>query len=360
VYDSIQAIKPNVKFGISPFGIYGNGMNPPGISGLDAYASIYCDPIQWLNAKKVDYIMPQLYWRTGGPQDYSVLMPWWASKTNGRHLYTGNAAYQMGTSGFGGVAEIQSQINQNRRQAGVQGAVMYNSSTVTKNSYGLRDSLRLNQYKYPALIPTMPWKDSIPPLSPTGLTASVVPGASITLSWQKAAAAVDGDTAKYYVIYRALLPDTIDLDNPKYIRAITNDASTTFVDAFAVPADARYSYKVTACDKLHNESTDAAGISVLTGVRQFADLPLNFGLNQNYPNPFNPTTKISYTLPSGGYTTLKVYDLLGREVVAIIDGFQSAGAHEVEFAPSGLSSGVYFYRLVSGNLADSRRMILQK
>ena len=359
IYDSIQVVKPRIKFGISPFGIY-RPQIPPGISGMDAYTDIYCDPLQWLTAKKVDYIMPQLYWKTGGSQDYSLLMPWWASKTNGRHLYTGNAAYRMGETAFGSVSEILSQIKQNRQPGGAQGVVMYNSGTVTNNTSGLRDSLRTNHNRYPALPPTMPWKDSIPPLNPSGLTATVLAGTSITLKWQKPTAAADGDTVKYYVIYRALVPDTIDFDDPRFIRAVMADASTQYVDAFTVPADAQYRYAVTACDKLHNESVAAARTTVATGIQIFAGDPTEYRLLQNYPNPFNPGTVISFTLAQAGYTTLKVYDLLGREVVVLVSGNEMPGGHTVEFNGSNLASGVYLYRLVSGSYAETKRMILQK
>jgi len=81
VMDTILALKPHVRFGISPFGIYGNGMNPPGIVGLDAYNVIYCDPLAWLRQGSVDYINPQLYWLIGGQQDFSKLLPWWAHHT---------------------------------------------------------------------------------------------------------------------------------------------------------------------------------------------------------------------------------------------------------------------------------------
>jgi photosystem II stability/assembly factor-like uncharacterized protein len=85
-----------------------------------------------------------------------------------------------------------------------------------------------------------------------------------------------------------------------------------------------------------------------------------FALNQNYPNPFNPSTRISFTIPASGYTTLKVYDLLGNEVAAIIDGELSQGSYEVNFNSSGFSSGVYFYTLTSGEFSKTMKMILTK
>ncbi len=97
VMDTILAVKPYLRFGISPFGIYGNGMNPPGIVGLDAYNVIYCDPLAWLREGSVDYINPQLYWLIGGQQDFSKLLPWWANHTyrHNRETYAGHAIYRL-------------------------------------------------------------------------------------------------------------------------------------------------------------------------------------------------------------------------------------------------------------------------
>ena len=81
-------------------------------------------------------------------------------------------------------------------------------------------------------------------------------------------------------------------------------------------------------------------------------------LHQNYPNPFNPTTKIEYSLPKSGHISLKVYDLLGREVVTLKNEFQAAGKYSVEFDGSNLASGIYLYVLVTDNFIVSRKMII--
>ncbi len=84
----------------------------------------------------------------------------------------------------------------------------------------------------------------------------------------------------------------------------------------------------------------------------------NIVLNQNYPNPFNPTTKIEYSLPKGSHISLKVYDLLGREVVTLKNEFQAAGKYSVEFDGSNLASGMYLYVLAADNFIVSRKMIM--
>ncbi len=88
--------------------------------------------------------------------------------------------------------------------------------------------------------------------------------------------------------------------------------------------------------------------------------PYKFSLAQNYPNPFNPTTEIIYSLASPQTTTLKIYNLLGEEVATLVDNFQHAGNYNLKFNASKFSSGMYFYKLTSGNFVDMKKMLLMK
>ena len=90
------------------------------------------------------------------------------------------------------------------------------------------------------------------------------------------------------------------------------------------------------------------------------NLPAEFQLHQNYPNPFNPGTTISFFLPKAGYVTLKVYNILGREVATLLDEFKAAQTYNIKFNGKGLSSGVYFYRLKVNNIEKSKKMLLIK
>jgi hypothetical protein len=88
--------------------------------------------------------------------------------------------------------------------------------------------------------------------------------------------------------------------------------------------------------------------------------PYSFKLSQNYPNPFNPVTMINYELPLKGLVTVKVFDILGREVSTLVNEIKDAGNHELLFDASKLSSGVYFYKIISGSFVDTKRMVLIK
>ncbi len=100
----------------------------------------------------------------------------------------------------------------------------------------------------------------------------------------------------------------------------------------------------------------------LTGAEQHRNVsaPSSFRLEQNYPNPFNPSTTISYAVPADGVVSLKVYDMLGREVAVLVNGYQHRGEYSVPFTAGALSSGVYFYRMESGSFFSMKKMILLK
>ncbi|MFA6456564.1 MAG: T9SS type A sorting domain-containing protein, partial [Bacteroidota bacterium] len=97
-----------------------------------------------------------------------------------------------------------------------------------------------------------------------------------------------------------------------------------------------------------------------TGVQRTAAVASTFELSQNYPNPFNPTTNIAFTIPQSGITSLKVYDVLGREVMNLVNQFQEAGSYTVNLDASKLASGMYIYRLESGAFSSVKKMTLIK
>jgi len=103
------------------------------------------------------------------------------------------------------------------------------------------------------------------------------------------------------------------------------------------------------------------GTYIATGISNLSnELPDNYSLEQNYPNPFNPATSIRFAIPKSGYTTLKVYDAMGREVESLVNSKLEAGKYQKEFNGSGLSSGVYFYKLVSGDFTTVKKLTLVK
>ncbi len=101
-------------------------------------------------------------------------------------------------------------------------------------------------------------------------------------------------------------------------------------------------------------------IDYLVDVEQISELPTQFSLSQNYPNPFNPSTVIEFSIPQSSKVSLKVYDMLGREILNLIDEQKSAGQYKVNLNASALSSGIYLYKLVANNYSETKKMMLLK
>jgi hypothetical protein len=100
--------------------------------------------------------------------------------------------------------------------------------------------------------------------------------------------------------------------------------------------------------------------STSTGITDMMNVPTRFSLEQNYPNPFNPTTTITFVVESYGYTSLRIYDVLGREVATLVSREQLRGTHKVVWDASHFASGIYFYRLSTGEFSQIKKMILLK
>ena len=152
--------------------------------------------------------------------------------------------------------------------------------------------------------------------------------------------------------------DTIDWYGWKFVgmwRA-ESDTSTSTLRGFAVK---RLSSALLTGGAIYVDDIQVGG--KVTGILAGTSQPNSFELSQNYPNPFNPTTVISYRLSSANKVTLKVYDILGREVATLADGVESAGQHSIVFNAGRLSSGVYFYSLTtSEGVRIAKKMILMK
>jgi len=110
---------------------------------------------------------------------------------------------------------------------------------------------------------------------------------------------------------------------------------------------------------LEADSAQARYNGTFTGVEPVAfDVPGEFSLSQNYPNPFNPETRITFAVKSSAFTTLKVYDLLGREVATLVEEPLAPGSYAVSFSGERLASGTYLYTLTAGSYRETRRMVL--
>ncbi|OGU65202.1 MAG: hypothetical protein A2X62_08975 [Stygiobacter sp. GWC2_38_9] len=97
-----------------------------------------------------------------------------------------------------------------------------------------------------------------------------------------------------------------------------------------------------------------------SGIEKLDEIPTGYDLSQNYPNPFNPTTNIKFSIPEQGFVSLKVYNTLGQEVATLVNEVKSSGSYQVDFNASNLSSGIYIYKLNTGKVSLSKKMLLVK
>jgi hypothetical protein len=100
--------------------------------------------------------------------------------------------------------------------------------------------------------------------------------------------------------------------------------------------------------------------TLVDGVADPAGIPTEFALDQNYPNPFNPTTQIRFALPEACTVTLKIYDILSREIAVVVNEQKGAGEYVVEWNAQNQPSGIYYYRLQAGSFSEVKRMLLVK
>ncbi|BDI18094.1 hypothetical protein ANSO36C_38960 [Nostoc cf. commune SO-36] len=234
LWQGIKTTKPDVKFGISPFGIYRPGQ-PSGITGLDAYNVLYADSKKWLEEGWIDYIAPQLYWRTDQTQQsYSALLQWWTQiNTKQRHVYAGNNLTEPSNKSRES-DEIEKQVKISRSQAGrlSLGNIFFNLSVLTENSQGIADKFQSLLYNKPALPPTLSWQDTTPPPPPIGLQVN-----NRKLSWQPG----DNQPVRSWTLYR-------QTGDTWTIQRILS-AGTTFATVQQAGT-----YAVCAVDRLANES----------------------------------------------------------------------------------------------------------
>lgn len=270
VYDSIKSIKPWVKFGVSPSGIYRNSTDPEigsATSGLQHYISLFADTRKWIQQGWVDYLCPQVYWYIGQPgANYGVVVPWWNNNTYGRHMYIGLAGYKVNDPAQGvnwaNPSMIPNEIRLNRSLANIHGQAVYNTGSMRSTTkLGFRDSLRLFFYNKPALLPNMPWRDSIAPDKPGDVSAVKYGNDSVVLKWTKPITSDPLNKAWQFVVYRSTNP-AIDISVAENILSITNNDTIAYTDRSASP-DSTYYYTVTTTDRFHNESNPSATVSNL-------------------------------------------------------------------------------------------------
>lgn len=255
VHDSIQIENPQVKFGVSPGGVWRNKSDDPDGSdtraGQPTYDYLYADPLKWLEEGWIDYVCPQIYWSIGhSAANFGVLVPWWAEHCFDRHVYVGHALYKVTDDNYDNnwkdPSQIPEQIQLLRTFPEIKGSAYFRTAYLERNVRGVLDSLSQKYYAYPALIPPMTWKDGTPPQSPENLQVEKFEDRTL-LQWQESS---DTDL-KYFVVYRFEKGEEINLDN---VKKIIGTSSENIFEDFQGAEGQEYIYLITGLDRQHNES----------------------------------------------------------------------------------------------------------
>lgn len=257
----IHQAKPWVKFGVSPFGIWRNASSDPlgsDTNGTESYNANYADTRRWVKEGWIDYINPQIYWQIGlAVADYAKLTPWWADVVDHTdvHLYIGQAAYKQTSGVFTDPDELSNHLTFNQDYPEVDGDVYFSAKDVRADANDSISRLVETHYSRPAIIPPIRHLGGRPPRRPDPVSARRQDDA-VVVTWRSPA---DHDQATSYAIWRFdghLRPDDQQLTDATNLLATvrrTDDHLQQFVDHDAT-AGQRYTYVITALDRLWNES----------------------------------------------------------------------------------------------------------
>ncbi len=198
LYHGIHDVKPWVKFGVSPFGIWRPGF-PSVVSGFDAYTELYADARRWLQEGWVDYFAPQLYWSvSSAAQPYPTLLRWWAEQNQyGRHIWPGNYTSRIGDSSRTAwrSAEILAQIDATRAEAGATGNIHFSAKVFLQDRDSIASRVATSAYAEPALVPPSPWMDVVPHEAPKVELRRAARGA-----WTARLTSADGSVPKWWLV----------------------------------------------------------------------------------------------------------------------------------------------------------------
>ncbi len=193
--------------------------------------------------------------------------------------------------------------------------------------------------------------DNLSPHTPDSVKAIANSGV-IALKWAKSP---DADL-QYYAIYR----DTVSNFNPESETPYKLVSTNKFTD-ISVEMGKVYYYKIAAVDFSGNRSGFSRTVyALVTDVNDVKNIPKDYILYQNYPNPFNPTTEIKFAIPKAGFVKIVIFNSLGQKVQTILNKFCKAGSYGIKWNAGNIPSGIYYYRLISNNFVETKKMVLLK
>ncbi len=190
-----------------------------------------------------------------------------------------------------------------------------------------------------------------PPNTPTNLTTEVISATQINIYWQDNSSNEDG-----FRIER-------NSAGENWTEIATVGVNENSYGDIGLTPNKEYCYRVRAYNAAGNSEFSNAECATTTPTAvedEFSGIPSEFGLFDNYPNPFNPSTSINYRTPVKSFVSLKVYDMLGKEVATLVNEEKGVGTYKIDFNATSLPSGIYFYRLQAGSFVETKKMVLMK
>ena len=257
LYKTVHETKPWVKVGISPFGIYRNKKSSPigsNTNGTQNYDDLYADILLWVNNGWLDYNVPQIYWEIGNKAaDYETLIRWWNQYASKRPLVIGEDIER--TVKFTDPQDqhshqLPAKMRLHQQLRGVKGTVLWYAKAAVDNVGNYGSALRTNYWKHPALLPSMTFISDKAPKKVTKVKL-VWTADGYILFWTAPKGTDWQDEAQKYVVYRFGKGESVDINDPSKIMAITQ---TPYYKLPYEDGKQKFTYVVTALNRLQNES----------------------------------------------------------------------------------------------------------
>jgi hypothetical protein len=348
-----RAVRPNLKIGCSPLGIAEEP--PPGSNGngMTAFAQ---DAREWLRSGLVDYASAQIYWDIGSSwrdPDFAKVAREWKAASPLRQIVAGIAAYKREV-----LAELPRQID-SARAVGADGQAFFRLENIRSLT------MFAGRYNAPALIPPMTWRDSVPPEPPIHISTTELAPNVFLIEWSTPPPAEDGDTARYFSVYR----DGVTAAGPSSGRTLITllpAPQTSFVDSITTPSALTYRYEVRSVDRMWNESPPLPTHTA----------PMREVLALGRKTQHRTSLSTSLTGPNGS-PSLAAYSLARRDsirldlvlrrpgssdttMMTLVHAEQEAGMHVVGLQRVAFRLGVYVLRLAAGEAVIEQLLLIQK
>jgi uncharacterized lipoprotein YddW (UPF0748 family) len=267
IHDSIQAIKPYVRFGISPFGVWRNLRDDPEGSattaGVTNFDDLHADILKWLREGWIDYVVPQLYWEIGHKAaDFETLCKWWNENTFGKQLFIGMAPFKLDrratVQAWRKPEMMPEQMDILKKYPNISGCVFFSSKSFNRDLLGFQDSLQNRIFRYPSLTPPVlaEWPDK--PEPPSGLTVS-----GRKTKWHPPVMTSTIALPLRYLVYVNDPGENFNRNDGLKIMKYT-DANSVEIQKKKARKRKFFSLRVTSIDRFHRESepTDPANIKL--------------------------------------------------------------------------------------------------